>query len=227
MKSTSQSEKEYKDWFDQENKDVFMEEIEYYKVIGSLLKGKKSVDLGCGYGSIETFSPDTVGVDFSEVALERARKRGIKNLVKADIQKLPFKDDEFEISLSNGVLEHIEDIEKAISEMVRVSEIQIIIVHAALPYGLELIRKPLMKLFGFKDQPIENPQTLKSMKNYLEKYGARIIIEGVWNYIDLRWISENIPYGFLKWPSHHFLVSIKTKNLGRKFLGKHDFSSTE
>jgi ubiquinone/menaquinone biosynthesis C-methylase UbiE len=224
MKTTKQSEKEYDEIFDINDKDVFMEEIEYYKVLGSLLKGKKSVDLGCGFGSIETFSPDTVGVDFSEEAIERAKKRGIKNLIKGDIQNLPFKDNEFEVSLSNGVLEHIEDIEKALAEMVRISEIQIIIVHAALPFGIEKIRKPLMGLFGLKDQPIENPQTMKEMKEMLNKYGSRIIVEGAWNYIDLRWISKKIPYGFVKWPSHHFIISIKTPNLKRKFLGDHDFS---
>lgn len=218
MKTSEQSRKDYNKLFENHEDDTFMEEIEYYKVLSSLIKGKKSVDIGCGYGGLETLSPNTVGVDFSEKALEIARKRGVKNLVKAAAENLPFEDDEFEISVSMGVFEHVSDIDKAISEMVRVSEIQILVVHAALPYGLEIIRRPFLKLAGLGEQPIENPQTLKNLKKILNKHGARVVIEGVWNYVDLRWLNPKIPYGLVKWPSHHFIISIKTDNVERKFL---------
>lgn len=221
----NRSRKGYNKWFTGHEADVFMEEIEYYKVIGSLLKGKKSVDIGCGYGALETFSADTVGVDFSEKAIQIAKKRGIKHLVKAPAEKLPFKDNEFEVAVSIGVLEHVENIDKAIAEMVRVSEIQINVVHAALPYGLEHIKPLINKVLGYKDQPIEKPQSMKNLNNLFKKHGSRILIEGVWNYIDLRWIHKSIPYGIVKIPSHHFVVSIKTDNLDRKFLKELDFKT--
>lgn len=223
-KSVEKSEEEYDVWHKLREEDNFMEEVEYYKVLGALLRGKKSVDIGCGYGSIEMFSTDTVGVDFSEESLETAKRNGVKKLVKAPAENLPFKDNEFEIAISVGTFEHVNDINLAISEMVRVSEIQIIIVHAALPYGLEHIRKPLMKLFGLKDQPIERPQKLSDMKQMLKDNGSRTIIEGAWNYVDLRWINKNIPYGIIKWPSHHVTISIKTGNLDRKFLKEVDLT---
>lgn len=215
MKGLKQSELEYDALHAAEG---FEEEKEYYKALGMLLKGKKSVDIGCGYGFIEQFSPETVGVDFSEEALKEARKRGVKKLVKASAENLPFKNNEFEVALSLGVLEHVADIEKAISEMVRVSELQINVVHAALPYGLEIIRKPLQSILKLEEQPIEKPQKIGGLKNLFKKYGARTIVEGVWNYIDLRWINKNIPYGIVKFPSHHFLITLKTPNLERKFL---------
>lgn len=203
------------------NQGGFGEEIELYKTIASLLKGKKSVDIGCGSGLIEKYSPETVGVDFSEEALKIAKKNGAKYLIKAEAENLPFHDSDFEISLSNGVLEHCCDQEKAISEMVRVSEIQIIIAHARLPYVLEYIRKPIVeKIFGLKDQPIEKPLSLNQIERMLNQNGSRVLIKGAWNYIDLRWIWKKLPYGLIKWPSHHFVISIKTKNIDRKFLGE-------
>lgn len=197
----------------------FGEEEEYYKVIGTLLKGTRSVDIGCGYGLVERYSPNTVAVDFSEEALKIARKNEAKRTVKADAQNLPFEDNEFEVAVSLGVLEHCEDQEKAVKEMARVSEIQILAVHAKLPYGLELIRKPVLKLFGLKDQPVEKPLTLDEIKKMLKEAGSRVIVEGVWNYVDLRWLWERIPYGIVKIPSHHFIIAIKTKSLERRFLG--------
>ncbi len=217
MKTTKNSEQEY----DSLHQEIgFGEEPEYYQLIGTLLKGTKSVDIGCGYGFIERYSPNTVAVDFSKEALKVARKNGAKKTVKASAEKLPFKNDEFEISLSLGVLEHIADQEKAIAEMVRVSKVQIIIVHARLPWGLEFIKKPMMALFGLKDQPIETPLTLKQIEGMLFKNSSRVLVKGIWNYIDLRWLWRKIPYGIVKIPSHHFVISIKTKNLERKFLGE-------
>lgn len=198
----------------------FGEEIEYYKILGTFLRGTKSVDIGCGSGYIEMFSPNTVGVDFSQEALKIAKKNGAKKLVKAPAEKLPFRENEFEISLSNGVLEHCWDQEKAIKEMVRVSEIQIIVAHAKLPFGLEYIRKPINLIFGLKDQPIEKPLTINQIEGMLNKNGSRVLVRGIWNYIDLRWIYKKIPYGIIKIPSHYFIIAIKTKNIKRKFLGE-------
>lgn len=199
----------------------FGEEMELYETLAGLLKGKKAVDIGCGSGLIEKFSPETVGVDFSSEALKVARKNGAKNLVKAEAENLPFSDNEFEISLCNGVLEHCFDQEKAISEMARVSKIQIIIAHAKLPYGLECIRKPIVeRILRLKDQPIEKPLSMGQIERMLNNFGSRVMISGVWNYIDPRWLWKRLPYGFIKWPSHHFVISVKTQNLQRKFLGE-------
>lgn len=227
-RNTKESEQEYRKWHGNNPKDsFFMEEKEYYEMLGQLLKGKKTVDIGGGYGSISHFSPDTVCVDFSQTALDIAKRNGIKNTVKADIHNLPFKDNEFDIAVSLGVFEHLENIDQAISEMVRVSRMQILIVHAALPFGIEKIRPFLNRIFGFKDQPIEKPQKKNKLIKKLKNNSARVLVEGVWNYIDLRWIHPKIPYGIIKWPSHHFLISIKTSNLERRFLKNIDKSKNQ
>lgn len=205
--------------YDQWHKKLgFAEETEYYEMLGAFIKGCKSVDIGCGSGFIELYSPNTVGVDFSKEALKIAQKNGAKHLVEASADNLPFYENEFEISLSNGVLEHCVNQEKTVEEMVRVSKIQIIIAHARLPFGLELIRKPFIELFGLEDQPVEKPLTLNQIEKMFFKNGSRVLVRGIWNYIDLRWIWRKIPYGLIKIPSHHFIIAMKTKNLNRRFL---------
>ena len=200
--------------------DGFGEEEEGYKILGLLLRGKKSVDIGCGYGLVERYSPETVAVDFSKEALKVASSNGAKRVVQAYAEKLPFSDNEFDIALSLGVLEHCAGQELAVKEMTRVAEMQILVVHASLPFGLEKIRKPVLKLFALKDQPIEKPLTLKQMEFWLNKHGSKVMVRGIWNYIDLRWLWKKIPYGLVKWPSHHFVIAIKSPNLERKFLGE-------
>lgn len=205
----------------------FSEEEEYYRVIAAFMKGNKSVDIGCGYGFVERFSVETVGVDFSSEALKVARERCANSLVVAPAENLPFRDDAFDVSLSLGVLEHCAEQNIAMKEMIRVSNIQILIVHAKLPYLLEHIRPFVLRIFGLKDQPIEKPLSMDEIKTMLSSKGSRVIVEGVWNYIDLRWLWKRIPYGIVKFPSHHFVVAIKTDNRERRFLGENSSSAKE
>lgn len=200
----------------------FGEEPEYYEILGRMLRGNKSVDIGCGYGFIEQYSLETVGVDFSKKALEEAQRRGLKKAVQAPAEKLPFLDNAFDIALSLGVLEHCANQKQAVREMVRVSRMQILVVHAKLPFPFAQLRPAINKVFKLTDQPIEDPLSLREIKRMLEANGARTFIEGVWNYIDLRWINRKLPYGLVKWPSHYFVVAMKTPNLKRKFLGANE-----
>jgi len=198
----------------------FADEKESYEVIATFLKGKKAIDIGCGSGFIEQFSPDDiVGVDFSMEALKIARGNGARHLCQAVAEALPFRDNAFDISVSFGVLEHTVEQCQAIREMARVSKVQILIVHAKLPFCLEIIRRPALKLFGLKEQPVEKPLSMKELKKMAYSYGLKVIFEGLWNYIDLRWISRRLPYGLVKFPSHHLLITIKSNNLMRKFTG--------
>lgn len=199
----------------------FGDEKESYEVVATLIGGKRALDIGCGSGFLEQFYPDDiVGVDFSKEALKLARENGAKYLCQAPAERLPFKDNAFEVSVSFGVLEHVALQFEAIQEMARVSRVQILIVHARLPLGLEIIRPFILKLFGLKDQPIEKPLSLRELRKMARASGLKVIFEGLWNYIDLRWLWKRIPYGIIKWPSHHLLIAIKSKNLNRRFTGE-------
>jgi SAM-dependent methyltransferase len=77
---------------------------------------KRVVDLGCGTGAdvarLADAGFDVVGVDFSEVALARARERlqGRAGFVQADLaQGLPFPDDSFDAAFGNVALHMFSD----------------------------------------------------------------------------------------------------------------------
>lgn len=64
-------------------------------LISQLLRSDKNVlSIGCGSGELESALAKTgrnvTGMDICYELLERARKRGLKNLVQADALKLPF-----------------------------------------------------------------------------------------------------------------------------------------
>jgi arsenite methyltransferase len=95
--------------------------------------GQHVLDLGSGAGNdcfvaraIVGETGKVTGLDFSTEMLEKARKNAAKlgytNVVFAegDIEQMPFDDDQFDVIISNCVLNLVPDKSKAFSEMKRV-----------------------------------------------------------------------------------------------------------
>lgn len=133
--------REYKNIYEHEATHFYY--VGYHNILLSLLekylpkKGDlKILDAGCGTGlftkKLGKFG-DVIGVDASAEALKFARKRGIK-VKKALITKLPFKDNTFDLIVSNDVICHksIKSDQKAINELSRV----------LAPGGLLLLKLP-------------------------------------------------------------------------------------
>lgn len=89
------------------------------------------LDAGCGFGyhtvRLSRSNALITAVDFSDVALETARKTiglaGIErqvHLQQADLTQLPFDDDAFNFVVSWGVIMHIPNMEAALGELARV-----------------------------------------------------------------------------------------------------------
>lgn len=82
------------------------------------------LDIGCGDGLFASLAfdrPLTVGIDSDMRNLQRAVLEGsYLNLFSADATALPFRSGHYNTVISNCVLEHIEDVERALSEIVRV-----------------------------------------------------------------------------------------------------------
>lgn len=88
------------------------------------------LDAGCGGGRYSAAwaklgAKSVTGVDFSEMGIKTARERttGKVNNVRfeiGDALAIPFPDNSFDCSFSNGVLHHTRDWKKGIHEMVRV-----------------------------------------------------------------------------------------------------------
>ncbi len=74
--------------------------------------GKEVLEINCGIGLLaEKIMKKGVNLtvtDLSDVALQKARSRGITNAFKVDLdtQKLPFKLSQFDMVVSNSMIEH-------------------------------------------------------------------------------------------------------------------------
>ncbi|CCW34003.1 methylase involved in ubiquinone/menaquinone biosynthesis [Chthonomonas calidirosea] len=92
---------------------------------GNPAKKEASVilDVGCGTGAISrrlTQWGRVVSTDFSALALEYSRKRGLRHLVRADAMRLPLATASFDLAVCMDVLEHLPDDQAALCELFRV-----------------------------------------------------------------------------------------------------------
>ena len=94
----------------------------------------KILELGCGNGVaamlLNRSGHDVVGTDISALFLEdaatwqkTATREGEHSLEYrvCDVLELPFQDEAFDVVCSNELIEHVPDVETAVSEMVRVT----------------------------------------------------------------------------------------------------------
>lgn len=92
--------------------------------------GECFLELGCGWGfSCQEYAKEgmrVTGIDFSLSAVKGAKKmfkaQGIKDylLVCGDVQKMPFKENSFDLIYGGGVIEHIREPLLVIQEIYRV-----------------------------------------------------------------------------------------------------------
>ena len=86
----------------------------------------KILDLGCGNGIsaklLNQADFDVVGTDISPLFLEDARSWENPNLQYqvCDVMELPFANESFDVICSNELVEHLPDVQTALTEMMRV-----------------------------------------------------------------------------------------------------------
>ena len=70
------------------------------------------LDVGCGTGLNLIYLKHygtVIGLDFSKEALDFCKLRAAENLIQADAEKVPFKDDTFDLITALDLLEHLDD----------------------------------------------------------------------------------------------------------------------
>lgn len=98
----------------------------YRKQLGSLGLPARSriLDIGCGTGGnldlLSTFG-STWAVDMSLTAAAFVRERGFGRISVASATDLPFGDGSFDLVTAFGVIEHVENDERMLREMLRVT----------------------------------------------------------------------------------------------------------
>src|SRR4029079_8261144 len=81
------------------------------------------LDVGCGTGAtaaaLREFGRVTAA-DFSPLALERCRRRGLTELIPARAEDLPLQDGSIDVIVATDIIEHVDDDLAALREFRRV-----------------------------------------------------------------------------------------------------------
>jgi ubiquinone/menaquinone biosynthesis C-methylase UbiE len=94
------------------------------QVVAPFVQGKRVLEVGCGTGLIlarlARLATHAVGIDPSPGMLRTAHERGLQ-VALGSATRLPFPDESFDLVCSFKVLAHVPDIERALSEITRVT----------------------------------------------------------------------------------------------------------
>ena len=138
-----------------------------------LSKVKKVLEVGCGIGVLssylaEKYEWEVTGIDLDPEQIDRAKNDHRENkylkFLEADITKLPFGDNEFDLVLSVDALHHIPNRNKAFDEINRALKSSgfYVLVDIALP-----------KFFGKYSIPVDDVIHYMKRNNYRIMYGRK------------------------------------------------------
>lgn len=167
-----------------------------------LIKGlgpleKPVLDLGCGDGVFASVAfPDGVfaGVDPDPESLKEARgKKAHKHLIAGLAGDLPFADNSFRTVIANCVLEHIPDIDTALSECARILKTDglFVLTVPSRYFSRMLLVTGILTRMGFARQGLRYARWFHRISRHYHKNGprlwqARLIRHGFrvvgWNY---------------------------------------------
>lgn len=156
--------------------------------------GMKILDIAAGPGSssepLHKAGAEVISLDFSDGMLEQGKRaRPYLTFVKGDALKLPFKENEFDVTTISFGLRNTKDYEVALREALRVTKVggRMVIVEFSTPTFL-----PFRKLY----------------MNYLMKYLPKIAKRTASNPVAYEYLAESIR----AWPDQGKLAQIMSTN---------------
>lgn len=163
MEERKQKEREFSEFFRNENQGSKLGNQKYYSVVRSSrdyvnrwlkerVANRAALDYGCGNGSFTIFlaelGADASGVDISGIsfheAMETAQQKGVASRVhfyEMDCENMSFPDETFDIIVENGVLHHL-DLPAAFAELARVVKRD-----GAVMCGEAIANNPIIQLY--------------------------------------------------------------------------------
>ena len=113
----------YPTCFEQEEEKIFYEETQ---IEAHQFRNRLILDAGCGMGRFTRIAGrsagEVIGLDFSDSVLKArmvTRSNPCVHIIQADILNLPFRDRQFDIIYSLGVLHHTPDTEKSFAALAK------------------------------------------------------------------------------------------------------------
>lgn len=145
-------------------------------------KGDFILDLGCGVGYfVAQFSKNGArgcGIDFDLDSLRDAKNNTQGLFLAGSATAIPFNDNAFKKILLTDVIEHIEDVEEAISELCRVADNQAVVVITSPCLEGLLNGTRLNRLFhnkkGTPEYHFRDGYTLEELKRLLERHNIKV-----------------------------------------------------
>lgn len=134
--------------------------IELLRRYIDITKRTRLLDVGCGNGFFTYYFDkicDTSGVDYSKKLI---KANPVKKVFLMDANNLKFKDNSFDIVFANALLHHVDNIDRVIREMRRVSKKYVVILDANR-------NNPLLFLFSLLVK--EERRALKFSLSYLRR----------------------------------------------------------
>lgn len=173
------------------------------------IAGKKILDVGSGWGEVSVelanaganvigVEPDNEVLRISQL-LASMQKSHVK-FIHGYAESLPFPDESFDIVVCNDVLEHVQDVDKSLSEMIRVVKVNGLAYLATANYSFPreghykvlaptMLPKKLIKLYirmiGRNPDYVDTLQfvTARQIISKLKRYNVIINNIGLKNYI--------------------------------------------
>ena len=156
---------------------------------------KSILDIGCGTGYItkkikNSLDVEIVGCDINTDRLSIASKTFGKELVIADITKLPFKDSGFDAVIALDLIEHLSDINTAIGEIKRVLKNYVIITVPNEPFFrlANFLRGKNIRTFGNISDHVHHFNK-HSLEKVLSKHFSKVQVKN--NAIFGLWVYQN------------------------------------
>ena len=187
--------------------------------------GDRVLDAGCGTGRhaceiCRTLGADVVGVDLNRDDLRTAAftlesmdalTGGSWMISQADVTRLPFRDEAFDVVICSEVLEHVTENRVAVSELIRVLKREGIIVVSVPRFFPERVCWSLSSAYHAEPGGHIRIYTKKELLTLLENAGTRC-----WR---IRYKhSLHAPYWWLKCIVGHKNETSRLVNLYKRFL---------
>ena len=139
---------------------------------------KRLLDVGCGIGQYVTglrlLGFKAEGLDISPLSVKIGRKRG-ERITLGDVRNMPFTDEEFDLVIAGGSIEHFHETEKAIKEINRVLKINgVFLFNVPYKYTIYVLTKVIQQLFGVWQSGYEKSFSLSRLKILLKDSGFEI-----------------------------------------------------